>query len=87
MLDEGPYEKRVSFDPSDANEEQLDFPVLYGSSKQGWLAEEPEGPQDSLNFGLQFHSQVLQSFAILFPHVVGGLLVLVVILRWANCPT
>ena len=33
----------------DANEDQLDFPVLYGSSKQGWLAEEPEGPQDSLN--------------------------------------
>ena len=32
----------------DANEDQLDFPVLYGSSKQGWLAEEPEGPQESL---------------------------------------
>jgi GTP-binding protein len=32
----------------DANEDQLDFPVLYGSSKQGWLADDPEGPQDSL---------------------------------------
>ncbi|MGB0577981.1 MAG: translational GTPase TypA [Alphaproteobacteria bacterium] len=32
----------------DANEDQLDFPVLYGSSKQGWLADDPEGPQGSL---------------------------------------
>ncbi|NKB21734.1 MAG: translational GTPase TypA [Alphaproteobacteria bacterium] len=32
----------------DANEDQLDFPVLYGSSKQGWLADDPDGPQDSL---------------------------------------
>jgi GTP-binding protein len=32
----------------DANEEQLDFPVLYGSSKQGWVAEDPAGPKESL---------------------------------------
>ncbi|MDA0652495.1 MAG: GTP-binding protein, partial [Proteobacteria bacterium] len=32
----------------DANEDQLDFPVLYGSSKQGWFAEDPAGPKDSL---------------------------------------
>lgn len=32
----------------DADEEQLDFPVLYGSSKQGWVAEDPEGPQEDL---------------------------------------
>jgi GTP-binding protein len=32
----------------DANEDQLDFPVLYGSAKNGWMATEPEGPQDSL---------------------------------------
>ena len=32
----------------DANEDQLDFPVLYGSSKQGWVADDPAGPQDSL---------------------------------------
>ncbi|HEY9057929.1 MAG TPA: translational GTPase TypA, partial [Aurantimonas sp.] len=30
----------------DATEEQLDFPVLYGSGRGGWMAEEPEGPQD-----------------------------------------
>ncbi len=30
----------------DATEEQLDFPVLYGSAKQGWMAESPEGPKD-----------------------------------------
>jgi len=36
------------FGALDANEDQLDFPVLYGSSKQGWVAEDPAGPQDSL---------------------------------------
>src|SRR6201998_3686386 len=30
----------------DASEEQLDFPILYGSAKQGWVAEEPAGPKD-----------------------------------------
>jgi GTP-binding protein len=32
----------------DANDEQLDFPILYGSAKQGWMATDPEGPKDSL---------------------------------------
>ncbi|MCB1487661.1 MAG: translational GTPase TypA, partial [Bauldia sp.] len=32
----------------DATEEQLDFPVLYGSAKQGWMATDPSGPKDSL---------------------------------------
>ncbi|MEF2071562.1 translational GTPase TypA [Consotaella aegiceratis] len=27
----------------DANEEQLDFPVVYGSGRDGWMAEEPSG--------------------------------------------
>ena len=30
----------------DANEEQLDFPVLYGSAKQGWMALDPEKPAE-----------------------------------------
>src|SRR5499433_4016767 len=30
----------------DASEAQLDFPVLYGSAKQGWMAATPEGPKD-----------------------------------------
>ncbi|MBP0615983.1 translational GTPase TypA [Jiella mangrovi] len=30
----------------DATEEQLDFPVLYGSGRGGWMASEPDGPQD-----------------------------------------
>src|SRR5260370_2062539 len=30
----------------DATEEQLDFPVVYGSAKQGWMAVSPEGPKD-----------------------------------------
>jgi GTP-binding protein len=30
----------------DASEEQLDFPIVYGSAKQGWMADAPEGPQD-----------------------------------------
>src|SRR4051812_13148520 len=32
----------------DANEAQLDFPVLYGSAKQGWMALSPDGPKDSI---------------------------------------
>ena len=32
----------------DASPEQLDFPVLYGSAKQGWMALEPEGPKETL---------------------------------------
>ena len=31
----------------DATDEQLDFPILYGSGKQGWMAHSPEGPQDN----------------------------------------
>ncbi|MFK7791844.1 MAG: translational GTPase TypA [Devosiaceae bacterium] len=32
----------------DATDEQLDFPVLYGSAKQGWMANAPEGPQENM---------------------------------------
>jgi GTP-binding protein len=32
----------------DASEEQLDFPVLYGSAKEGWMADSPEGPKVSM---------------------------------------
>jgi GTP-binding protein len=32
----------------DATPEQLDFPVLYGSAKQGWMSEKPEGPKADL---------------------------------------
>ena len=32
----------------DASEEQLDFPVLYGSAKQGWMAHTPDGPHESM---------------------------------------
>ncbi|MGQ4274383.1 translational GTPase TypA [Terrihabitans sp. B22-R8] len=30
----------------DATDEQLDFHILYGSGRSGWMAESPEGPQD-----------------------------------------
>jgi GTP-binding protein len=30
----------------DATEEQLDFPILYGSAKQGWMAADAAGPKD-----------------------------------------
>ena len=32
----------------DADENQLDFPVLYGSAKQGWMADDASGPQESM---------------------------------------
>jgi GTP-binding protein len=32
----------------DADEAQLDFPVLYGSAKQGWMAASPDGPKEGI---------------------------------------
>ena len=32
----------------DASEEQLDFPILYGSAKNGWMATSPNGSKDSV---------------------------------------
>src|SRR4051795_12330647 len=31
----------------DATDAQLDFPILYGSAKEGWMAGKPEGPKDA----------------------------------------
>jgi len=31
----------------DATDEQLDFPILYGSAKEGWMAASAEGPKDA----------------------------------------
>jgi GTP-binding protein len=30
----------------DASEEQLDFPILYGSAKEGWMSASPAGPKE-----------------------------------------
>ena len=32
----------------EANDEQLDFPTLFSSAKNGWAADAPEGPQDNM---------------------------------------
>jgi GTP-binding protein len=32
----------------DASEAQLDFPILYGSAKQGWMAAHPAGPKEPI---------------------------------------
>lgn len=32
----------------DATDEQLDFPVLYGSGRDGWMALDPAGPKENL---------------------------------------
>ena len=49
----------------DATEEQLDFPIIYGSAKQEWMSTNPTGPQDSMAplFDLivkHFHSPVVE---------------------------
>ena len=36
------------FDGLDATPEQLDFPTLYGSGRDGWMAEDPKGPKVDL---------------------------------------
>ena len=33
----------------DANEEQLDFPVIYASGRSGWASHEIDGPRENLN--------------------------------------
>jgi GTP-binding protein len=33
----------------DADDEQLDFPILYGSSKQGWMADSPDQPTNDMS--------------------------------------
>src|SRR5210317_785842 len=33
----------------DANEEQLDFPVLYASGRSGWSTKDIDGPRENLN--------------------------------------
>ena len=33
----------------DANEEQLDFPVLYASGRSGWATQDIDGPRENLN--------------------------------------
>jgi len=32
----------------DATDEQLDFPIIYGSAKQAWMADSPEGPKENM---------------------------------------
>jgi GTP-binding protein len=32
----------------DASEEQLDFPIIYGSAKHGWMADKPDGEQKDM---------------------------------------
>jgi GTP-binding protein len=32
----------------DASDEQLDFPILYGSAKEGWMASSPAGPKEGM---------------------------------------
>ena len=32
----------------DATDEQLDFPILYGSGKHGWMADTPDGAQEGM---------------------------------------
>ena len=37
------------FSALEANEQQLDFPTIFASAKNGWAADEPEGPQENMN--------------------------------------
>ena len=32
----------------DADDTQLDFPILYGSAREGWMALSPDGPKDGM---------------------------------------
>jgi len=50
----------------DATEAQLDFPILYGSAKQGWMALDPKGPKEDME---PLFDLILKHVA---PPIVGG---------------
>jgi GTP-binding protein len=50
----------------DATEAQLDFPILYGSAKQGWMALDPKGPKEDME---PLFDLILKHVA---PPTVGG---------------
>ena len=33
----------------EATDEQLDFPIIYGSAKHSWMSKDPKGPQDNMD--------------------------------------
>jgi len=37
------------FSAMDASEEQLDFPTIFASAKNGWATDTPDGPQDDMD--------------------------------------
>ena len=39
----------------DANEEQLDFPVLYASGRSGWASKEIDGSRENLTSLIRFN--------------------------------
>jgi GTP-binding protein len=52
----------------EASDEQLDFPILFGSAKEGWMAASPEGPKDA---GMQPLFELVLSH-VAPPHVEEG---------------
>lgn len=44
-----------------ATEEQLDFPVVYGSAKNGWMAEDYNNPTDNIDYLLDKIIEVIPS--------------------------
>lgn len=37
------------FSAMDANDEQLDFPTIFASAKNGWASDAPDGPQENMD--------------------------------------
>ena len=50
-----------------ATEDQLDFPVVYGSAKNGWMAEEYNAPTDNIDYLLDKIVEVIPA-----PKVIEG---------------
>ena len=63
----------------DANEEQLDFPVLYASGRSGWADTEVEGPRENLNPLLDLILESFQSMEV-------GLAKIVIPLSFSSSP-
>ena len=50
-----------------ATEDQLDFPVVYGSAKNGWMAEDWKNPTDNIDYLLDKIVEVIPA-----PHMLEG---------------
>jgi len=61
------------------SDQQLDFPTIFASAKNGWAAAEPDGPQENM---AAVFEQILSH--VPEPEIIGAMSVLTVLLFWRH---